>query len=136
MSKKKTESLFDFDTMLDDVFGGLFKTTEVKTVSRVVSTSPEPTGMMKSYRTREWVGELDLEIDLPGVSPATVSLEVQLNKVIVKGSKDGKNFTNTYTLSNEYVLDTAKAWLSNGQLIVKVQKNPTSEPRKIPIQVV
>lgn len=129
---KKSERLFDFDSALEDLFG-MFKAN--KEVIKMVSTSPEPTGMMKSYNERIMATEMDVEIELPGVSPSNVSVFVQTNKVIVKGRRLEKVFKNTYTISEQYVAETAVAWLSNGLLTVRVKKSPTIEPKEIPVRI-
>lgn len=131
--RPNTDSLFNFDTVLEDLFGAF---TPGKKVDKMVSTSPETTGMMKNYSTKEVTAtETDLLIEVPGVQPNDLSLKVHLNKVIVSGSKDGKTFTNTYTMSSEFVLGSARAWLSNGLLTVRLQKSPVVEPKSITIKV-
>ncbi len=92
---------------------------------------------------------LVLLADLPGVSPDSVELQVQDNKLVLYGKviphTPGNarliheefpvgDFLRSFILSDEVDYERISAKLNNGLLEVVLPKIPKAQPRRIPIQ--
>jgi HSP20 family molecular chaperone IbpA len=78
---------------------------------------------------------MTLHVDLPGVDPKTITLEVGGSQVVVSGTNAGKTFTNKYTLSDEFEVSTAFAAWRHGRLDIRILRSGRPEFKKIPIEI-
>lgn len=120
--------------LLGDLFGDLFGSTwSSKTVERVEENTNSG---LRSYRSASDDDGMTLTVDLPGVDPKTVRLSVGGDKVVVSGKNRGKDFKQTYTLSAEMDVSTARATLRHGQLEIRIARSPAADMREIPIEII
>jgi len=115
-----------------DLFGDLFSNFSLDKVFKTTETTSTET---RSYRTTSDGAGLVLEVDLPGVDPKTVTLEVIPNQIIVKGKRGDKAFTQKFTLAPGYETRTASASMAHGQLTVTVAGSASPSPLRIPIEI-
>lgn len=121
-----------FDGMFSDIFGDFFGS---KKLSKHVVPGLYNQGGLRSYSSDSDDRGMYLYVDLPGIDPKTVKVEVGGNLVVVSGNNEGKTFTNRYTLSNEFDVNTAFAVWRHGRLDVRVLRSGQPELRKIPIEI-
>ena len=79
---------------------------------------------------------LVIDVDLPGVMPQDVTLQVTRTTVIVKHPTRRKPGVTTqrYTVSGDYDLDTTEASMAQGRLRVRVARARPAAPRRIAIE--
>jgi HSP20 family molecular chaperone IbpA len=138
MSKHRNplDDLFgSFEDAFGDLFGkkalpSVFASTETR-VDVGASTPPK-----SGYHSVLSSDGMTLGIDLPGISPRDVTLWVTNTQVIVKGPTPGRSgtFTHRYTIAADFDLKTATATMANGQLIVRIGRGPSAEPRRVAIE--
>ena len=93
----------------------------------------------KSYKSIATANELRLTVDVPGIDPNTIELEVTKNVVSVKGkSSSGKERVNRFTVSNNYDCSTARGEYQFGQVTITidtVKQEKSQETTKRPITI-
>ena len=127
---------FPFDDWFGDLFGspGVFSTMSSTMNSSVKKT--EHDGTLRSYKSTSDPTGMTLYVDLPGVDPNTVELTVCGSRVVVKGVNRGRQFINTYTVSNDFSTETTVAKLSFGQLEIRLRRaGHEGKVRKINIEI-
>lgn len=123
-----------FGDMFSDLFGTNWfaKTEGTPDNMKVVETRD---GQLRSYRTVSDETGTTLTVDLPGVDPKTVQLQVGGNKVVVTGKNGKKDFTQRYTLAGELDVASARATLKLGQLVIKIARLPVPDLKNVPIEI-
>jgi HSP20 family molecular chaperone IbpA len=115
-----------FDTLMEDLFGGLIKTE--KTVKTTETTT-------KSYSSNSDDNGMSLNIDLPGIDPKSLTLRVGEDVVVVDGKNGTKTFTHKYTISGDFDVKTAVARWIHGRLQVRLSRKPATQPAFQTIQI-
>lgn len=124
---KRSSNLFD------DLFGDALFGWKTKTVEKV---EEKYDGHLRSYRSTSDDKSMTLTVDLPGIDPRSVSLHVGNDQVVVRGRNKGKDFTQRYTISNEFDVSTARASLRHGQLEIGIARSGELPPLKeVPIEI-
>lgn len=118
--------------MFEDLFSDFFGS---KKLSKHVTPGLENRGGLRSYSSDSDDRGMTLHIDLPGIDPKGVSVQVGGCQVVVSGENGGKTFTNRYTLSGEFDVQTAFAAWRHGRLDVRILRSGRPEFKKIPIEI-
>lgn len=115
-----------FDDVMRDSFRGF--------------ASPEVFGHGLDVRTTN--DKLTLDIDLPGVKPEDVAVEIEGDVLRIRGERkaragdEGKRsgtFAWAYKLPNGYDTEGLRASLADGVLSIELPRHPKAMARKIPI---
>lgn len=114
-----------------DMFGDLFASK--KLTERVEQDATH--SRLRSYETKSDDDGMTLYVDLPGIDPKTLKVEVGGSQIVVSGANAGKTFTNRYTLSDEFDVQTASAAWRHGRLDVRILRSGRPEFKKIPIEI-
>jgi len=131
MSKRDASGVFEtFQQYFNEVFSlGPFKS--------LVNERPEPAEYVKGrYGTCINNDGIELYVDLPGVDPATVTVEATDSVVTVTGKRPkGGMFAHRYTMSGDYRPHLAAARMANGRLHVQMPRAEAtvSRPTAIPV---
>jgi HSP20 family protein len=135
----------DFSTDMERVFDSV--------LGRTVGT------MLRNGSTEKYLPTLDLaetaegfeiDVDLPGVKPEDVKLELHDGQLIIAGKREHTNdrkdknlhyverssgsFVRTVVLPSEVDSDKIDAHYENGMLHIKLPKSAKSQPKKIEIR--
>lgn len=121
-----------FNGMFDDLFGDFFGSRKL---SKHVVPGLQNQGGLRSYSSDSDDRGMYLYVDLPGIDPKTIKVEVGGSQVVVSGANAGKTFTNRYTLSDEFDVSTASAAWRHGRLDVRILRSGRPEFKKIPIEI-
>jgi len=122
-----------FGSIFSDIFGSAWRVTETSKTTPTVQVHAGPG--LRGYRTLSDKDGLSLEIDLPGIAPKDVSLWSSGNQLIVKAQRGEQKFTNRYTISEEYDVNTAKASMAHGQLKITISKTAELDTKRINIEI-
>lgn len=89
----------------------------------------------RSYRVEKTDGKLKLEIDLPGLKPDDVTLQIEGDAIVVSGKQRGKEFRYLLNVDPEYDIESTQATMDAGVLLLELTPTIKPEPRKIVIKV-
>ena len=127
-----TKDPFNVNGMFEDLFGDFFGG---KRLSKHVVPGLTNQGGLRSYSSDSDAGGMYLYVDLPGIDPKTLNVEVGGSQVVVSGTNAGKTFTNKYTLSDEFDVQTAFAAWRHGRLDIRILRSGRPEFKKIAIEI-
>jgi HSP20 family molecular chaperone IbpA len=78
----------------------------------------------------------EIRLDVPGVKPEQLAVNVEHRTLIVKVERDGRGaFTRQFTVGPSYDLSAVQARLELGVLTLTVPKAAEAQPRSIAVQV-
>lgn len=115
-------SLFSTLPTLDRVFD------DVMRESFAFAGGPTPSVEVRTEDSR-----VVLELDVPGVKPDDLSVEVEGKLLYVSGKRNGMSFERAWTLPEGLDTENLKASLDYGVLTIEIPKHPKAMPRKVSI---
>lgn len=122
-SMLKNQALFDTLRNLDNLYS-----PTATSRSRLFTTT-------SVYRVEEKDNELHLSIDVPGVKPKEISVQVTGRDIKVSGKIRGEDFKYSYVLSKDYDPETISATHEDGVLTLTFGKTQESKTRTVEIKV-
>jgi HSP20 family protein len=124
------EDIFNFQRDADRLFSQLLTDAPVRPVR------PAPAYPFQVHTAEDgW----RVEIPMPGIDPATVTLEVVGQAVVVRAEQDGgrndgaTQWEQTMTVPRILDLDGMRASHKHGMLVLTIPLKETVKPRRIPI---
>ena len=132
-----TDSFRDFDRVIDDFFGRDFALPTIRS-----RRAPNYDLVQKSDR-------YELSLDLPGVKPEDVKVELDGNTLKIEAERKSEErketetvlvnnryygkISHAFTLSDDVDSGQVNAHLDNGTLMVSMKKRVPTQPRRIEI---
>ena len=128
-----TEDMFNFDSMMNELFGkhvpSLFKTTNIAVNSKGLIPVQHD-----RYRTHIDDSQMILEVDLPGFDIEETKLSVTGNRVTVNCHRGDVKQTAHFTISDDFDAKPKLASMANGQLRIVFSRVDRQMAVNIPIQ--
>jgi HSP20 family protein len=124
------EDIFNFQRETDRLFNQLWSDVPVRSVR------PTPTYPFQVHTAEDsW----RVEIPMPGIDPATVTLEVAGNTIAVRAEQDGgrgdgaTHWEQTMTVPRILDLDAIRATHKHGMLVLTIPLKESVKPRRVQI---
>lgn len=115
-----------FEGVFGDLFGDFFGS---KKLSKHVVPGLTNNGGLRSYSSESDAKGMTLFVDLPGVDPTTVTLEVGGDLIVVRAKHLGKDLFHKYTISSEFDVKSAIASLIHGRLEIRLRRCSPEQPK-------
>jgi HSP20 family protein len=126
------EDIFNFQREADRLFNQFWSELPVR------SARPTPAYPFQVHTAEDgW----RVEIPMPGIDPATVSLEVAGNTIVVRAEQDGgrndgaTQWEQTVTVPRVLDLDGLRATHRHGMLVLTIPLKESVKPRRVQIDV-
>jgi HSP20 family protein len=76
----------------------------------------------------------EVEVPVPGFKPDQIDVSFKDNVLSVNAKSDRRSFSRSFTVPEDIDQDRIEAQVSDGMLIMKLQRLPEAQPRRIPIK--
>ncbi len=75
----------------------------------------------------------EVEVPVPGFKPSEIDITFKDGVLSIAGNSERRTFSRSFTVPDDVDIDTIGANVENGMLVLKLERRPEAQPKKIQI---
>jgi len=118
------------NSIIDEIIPSLFPVVQ----SRPNGSFSKPIINTRWFSKTDENGNLNFTVDVPGIPPDALKVEVHEGILSVYGEHEGRKIHKSFAVENRWTTDSVEARYEYGTLRLTLAESPKAKPKMIPVQ--